>query len=54
MKDKKFTKITSIRVDPELWKDARIQTIRDNITLQELIDEALRRELNRRRREKDG
>jgi predicted HicB family RNase H-like nuclease len=34
--------VTSLRVDPELWKEARKAAIDCDITLGELIDQALR------------
>lgn len=38
---------TSIKVDPELWKEVRIQAIREDIEVSELMERALRRELER-------
>lgn len=32
----------SIRVDPELWKQAKIKALGDDLTLEELIDRLLR------------
>jgi predicted HicB family RNase H-like nuclease len=32
---------TSIKVDPELWKEAKIQAIRDDIELSELVEKAI-------------
>jgi len=37
--------ITSIRVDEELWKDAKIYAIKKGITLTDLLEQLLRREL---------
>lgn len=37
--------VTSIRVDEELWKEAKIHAIRKGITLSELIARLLREEL---------
>ena len=34
--------VTSLRVDPELWKEARKAAIDCDITLGELIDQAIR------------
>jgi hypothetical protein len=36
---------TSINVDPELWKDAKIEAIKRGITVTELFEESLRKEL---------
>lgn len=38
---------TSIKVEPELWKEARIQAIREDIEVSELVERALKRELER-------
>jgi hypothetical protein len=38
---------TSIKVDPELWKEVKIQAIREDIEVSELMERALRRELGR-------
>lgn len=42
---KKRQIVTSLRVDPELWKEAKIEAIRRGITLAEIVDQALRKEL---------
>jgi len=34
-------KVTSIRVDPELWKRAKIVAIEEGVTLSDLIQEAI-------------
>ena len=33
--------VTSLRVDSDLWKEAKVQAIRHDITLTELVEEAL-------------
>ena len=33
---------TSIKIDPELWKEAKIEAIKAEITLSELMEEAIR------------
>lgn len=38
--------VTSLRVNPELWKLARIEAIKQGITLGEFVDKSLKRELN--------
>jgi len=35
--------ITSLRVDSELWKEAKVQAIRHDMTLTKLIEEALKK-----------
>ena len=39
---KKEQTITSLRVDPELWKEAKVQAIKHDMTLADLVDEALK------------
>jgi len=36
---------TSIKIDPELWKEAKIEAIRREIDVSELVEHALRKEL---------
>ncbi len=36
---------TSIKIDPNLWKEAKIEAIRRDIDLSVLVEEALRKEL---------
>ena len=36
---------TSIKVDPELWKEAKIEAIKRDMELGELVEQALRQEL---------
>ena len=33
---------TSIKIDPELWKEAKIQAIQHDMDLSELVEEAIR------------
>jgi hypothetical protein len=33
--------VTSLRIDSNLWKEAKVQAIRHDITLAELVEEAL-------------
>lgn len=33
---------TSIKIDPELWKDAKIEAIREDMELSEMVERALR------------
>ena len=40
--------VTSLRIDPKLWKEAKIRAIKDNMTLQELVENAIRDWINRR------
>ena len=43
MSDEKM--VTSIKVDRELWKEAKIRAIKNGMALYELLDKALRKEL---------
>jgi post-segregation antitoxin (ccd killing protein) len=36
---------TSIKIDPELWKQAKIEAISRDMELSELVENALRKEL---------
>ena len=36
---------TSIKVDPELWKEAKIEAIRHDMEVSELVERALRKEI---------
>jgi len=46
MEEKKKKKgFTSIRVDPELWKEVKIEAIRRDMEVSELVEQALRKEL---------
>lgn len=39
----------SIKIDPELWKTAKIEAVKHNITLTELLEEAIRDYIEKRR-----
>jgi len=38
---------TSIKVHPDLWKEAKIEAIRHNMELSDLTEQALRKEVER-------
>ena len=38
---------TSIKIDPELWKEAKIHAIRRGVSVSELVELALRNEMER-------
>lgn len=38
-------RVTSIKVDEELWKEAKVAAAKNDITLTELLNRALRKEL---------
>jgi hypothetical protein len=44
------TTVTSVKVDEEVWKEAKIQAIRDGITLQDVLNRALTEWLERQRK----
>jgi predicted HicB family RNase H-like nuclease len=33
--------VTSLRVDPEIWKQAKVEAIQHDITLTQLVEEAI-------------
>lgn len=41
MLEKKKQMVTSLRVNPDLWKEAKIEAIREEITLAEVVEQAL-------------
>lgn len=44
--------ITSLRVDPELWKEAKMLAIKNDMTLADLVNEAVK-EWIRKKQEKE-
>jgi post-segregation antitoxin (ccd killing protein) len=38
---------TSIKIDPQLWKEAKIEAINRDMDLSELVENALRKDLNK-------
>ena len=51
--NKKKKAYTSIRIDPELWKEVKIEAIRRDIEVSELVGQALRKELGQKIGEKN-
>jgi predicted HicB family RNase H-like nuclease len=43
--EKGAKKATSIKIDQELWKEAKIEAIRRGVELSELVEKALRKEI---------
>jgi predicted HicB family RNase H-like nuclease len=43
--------VTSLRVDPKLWKEAKLEAIKHDMTLTEVIDEALKKWIHERAKE---
>ncbi|MEM3576842.1 MAG: hypothetical protein QXX51_00085 [Candidatus Bathyarchaeia archaeon] len=46
---KKEKTSTSIKIDPELWKEAKIEAIKRDIEVSELVELALKKELGLKR-----
>lgn len=42
MSKKKKQTITSLRVDPDVWKQAKIEAIKHDLSLADLVDEAIK------------
>lgn len=53
MPDKKKQMVTSLRVNPDIWKEARVQAIRNDMTLADVVEEALK-DWIRKKLEEDG
>ncbi len=43
LKEKKVA--TSIKVDPDLWKEVKIEAIRRDLTVSDLFEQALKKEI---------
>jgi predicted HicB family RNase H-like nuclease len=43
--------VTSLRVDPDLWKEAKIQAIKNDMELNEVVDAALREWIKKKAKE---
>lgn len=50
MSEKKQT-VTSLKVDPELWKEAKVQAIKHDMTLADVVDEAIREWVEKKAKE---
>lgn len=42
---------TSIRINPDVWKDAKIQAIRDETTVSEMLENAIRKYIEHQEKE---
>lgn len=49
MVDKPKRTATSIKIDPQLWKEAKIEAIRRDIDLSDLVERSLRKEIKERK-----
>ena len=47
MPEKPKKEYTSIRIDPELWKEVKIQAIREDVEVSTFMERAVKRELER-------
>lgn len=47
MSKKARKEATSMKIDSEVWKEAKIESIRREITLSQFVEEALRKELDK-------
>jgi hypothetical protein len=45
--EKKVPVVTSIKVDPDLWKQVRIAAIQNDMEVSQLTEQALRKEVDR-------
>ena len=48
VEDKIMRASTSIKINPEVWKEAKIQAIKDDFTVSELLEEAIREYIKKR------
>ena len=39
--DPKKQLVTSLRINPDIWKDAKVQAIKNDMTLTQLVEEAI-------------
>lgn len=44
-KDKIERKPTSIKIDPKLWEEAKIEAIKQKMLLSELVEQAVKKEI---------
>jgi len=52
-KEKNNQIVTSLKVDPELWKKAKIEALKHDTTLGQLVDEAIREWIKKKEKEGD-
>jgi hypothetical protein len=49
MEENKVKRVTtSIKIDPNLWKDAKIEAIKHDLDLSDFVENALKKELKRK------
>lgn len=49
MPTEKKREVTSVKIDPDVWKEVKHLSIDQDVEVQDLVDSALRAELKRRR-----
>jgi hypothetical protein len=42
-------RVTSIKIDPKLWSEAKIQAIKEGILVRDLVEDALKRRMRDRK-----
>lgn len=52
MKKDVIRSVTSIKINPDLWKEAKIEAIREDLSVSEALEEALQEWVDRKRKEK--
>lgn len=45
--------VTSLKVNPELWKKAKIEALKHDLTLSNLVDEAIKEWIEKKERKKE-
>jgi predicted HicB family RNase H-like nuclease len=51
---KRKKEATSIKIDPELWKEAKIEAIKRDMELGQLVEESLKKELKSLKRSSEA
>jgi len=54
MPEEKRTMVTSLRVDPDLWREAKIEAVRHDMTLGDIVEEALKCWMDEHREKEKG
>jgi hypothetical protein len=54
MSEKEKQIVTSLRVNAKTWKQAKIEAIKEDLTLAELVDEALKEWIKKKQSKKVG
>jgi hypothetical protein len=54
MSEERKQLVTSLRVDPKIWKEAKVQAIRNDMTLAEVVGQALQEWILRKAKEREA